>query len=122
MLTISPKFLGDRKSPNPQKLEEIIQDDISSQIFNQPLDLVIQNLRTLRQENTVKARLRHARYHTDVYLVRERLETASEVEARLETQRRYALSKMEYKQNKIKELEKMLANLRTDVQKLSGVS
>jgi len=130
------EFLGDSKSPNPQRLREIIHDDIGSLILDQPLDLAIQHLQTLlkrssRAENSKKLRLHH-RYSygfynsKKIYLEGERLETIAEVDARLEEQRSYVRDRLERKQDGIRKLETRLEVLRKEAeqeeQKLKGIS
>lgn len=121
MFIISPQFLGDSKSSNPQKFKEIIHTDIGSLILDQPLDLAIQHLQTLLNRGPFGARRSDLRLQSGpggkIHLEGVRLETDTEVEERLERQRGYTRAKVERKHEEIRELETKIKSLREEVKK-----
>ena len=113
----TPQFLGDSRSPNPQKLQETIHADVGSLILDQPLDLAIQHLQTFLNRGLLEMHLRRSYFGSreKIYLEGVRLETDIEVNTRLEQRRRYARENLDRKQYEIKELETELEVLQKEV-------
>lgn len=123
MFTISPQFLGDSKSPNPQKLKEIIHADIGSLIFDQPLDVAIGHLQALLNRNSrtsMTLRLLQSSPSWELgktHLEGVRLETDSEVEERLELQRGYIRANAARKRGEIRQLKTKIKSLQKEAEK-----
>jgi hypothetical protein len=114
---MSREFRGDRKSPHPQQVEELIHSNIDNMILDQPLDLAIEHLQTFlrtskHEKLTLERGYGYGNNPAKITLKGVRSETQEEVDARLKSQKDSIISSRNLVFEEIAKLESKIQELK----------